>query len=223
MDLNDQINFLNFWIAKERGAYYTIAELESLLDFGQMSVFDDLYQKYATSQRIKDALAPFKSVYNFTTLTSGYVIVPDDDYIKFLDLQIYFNISDRRVYYPVKLINEDERADRLNSQIDPVTSTSPIGEQTAVKTFRLYPAHAYNGNVTYLRRPVKPVFGYNVISGRVIVYNPATSTQLEWGQDWINTILIKALKSIGINIKEADVSGFAEAASQANYTGLNMM
>lgn len=223
MDLNDQINFLNFWIAKERGAYYTIAELESLLDFGQMSVFDDLYQKYATSQRIKDALAPFKSVYNFTTLTSGYVIVPDDDYIKFLDLQIYFNISDRRVYYPVKLINEDERADRLNSQIDPVTSTSPIGEQTAVKTFRLYPAHAYNGNVTYLRRPVKPVFGYNVISERVIVYNAGTSTQLEWGQDMINTILIKSLKLIGINIKESDVSGFAEAASQANYTGLNMM
>jgi len=223
MDLNDQINFLNFWIAKERGAYYTIAELESLLDFGSMSVFNDLHPKYATSQRIKDALAPFKQVYNFTTLTSGYVIVPDDDYIKFLDLQIYFNISDRRVYYPVKLINEDERADRLNSQIDPVTSTSPIGEQTAVKTFRLYPTHAYNGNVTYLRRPVKPVFGYSVISGRVIVYDAGTSTQLEWGQDWINTILIKSLKSIGINIKEADVSGFAEAASQANYTGLNMM
>jgi hypothetical protein len=223
MDLNDQINFLNFWIAKERGAYYTIAELESLLDFGSMSVFNDLHPKYATSQRIKDALAPFKEVYNFTTLTSGYVIVPDDDYIKFLDLQIYFNISDRRVYYPVKLINEDERADRLNSQIDPVTSTSPIGEQTAVKTFRLYPVHTYNGNVTYLKRPVRPVFGYSVISSRVIVYNAGTSTQLEWGQDWINTILIKALKSIGINIKEADVSGFAEAASQANYTGLNMM
>lgn len=223
MDLNDQLNFLNFYIAKERGAYYTIAELESVLDYGQMSLFDDLYQKYATSQRIKDALAPFKEVYNFTTLTSGYVIVPDDDYIKFLDLQIYFNISDRRVYYPVKLINEDERADRLNSQIDPVTSTSPIGEQTAVKTFRLYPVHTYNGNVTYLKRPVRPVFGYSVISSRVIVYNAGTSTQLEWGQDWINTILIKALKSIGINIKEADVSGFAEAASQANYTGLNMM
>jgi hypothetical protein len=39
----------------------------------------------------------------------------------------------------------------------------------------------------------------------------------------INTILIKSLKLIGINIKESDVSGFAEAASQANYTGLNMM
>jgi hypothetical protein len=39
----------------------------------------------------------------------------------------------------------------------------------------------------------------------------------------INEILIKALKSISINIKDGDVSGFAEAASQANYTGLNMM
>jgi len=223
MDLNEQINFLNFWVSKERGVFFTVPELEDLLDFGQMSVFNDFYQKYATSQRIKDALIPFKETYNFTTLTSGYVIVPDDTYIKFLDLQIYFNISDRRIYYPVKLLNEDERADRLNSQIDPVTTTSPIGEQTAVRTFRLYPTHAYNGNVTYLRRPVKPVYGYDVISGRVIVYNPSTSTQLEWGQDMINEILIKALKSISINIKDGDVSGFAEAASQANYTGLNMM
>lgn len=223
MDLNDQINFLNFWIAKERGAYYTIAELESLLDFGSMSVFNDLHPKYATSQRIKDALAPFKQVYNFTTLTSGYVIVPDDDYIKFLDLQIYFNISDRRVYYPVKLINEDERADRLNSQIDPVTSTSPIGEQTAVKTFRLYPTHAYNGNVTYLKRPVRPVFGYSVISGRVIVYDAGTSTQLEWSSDWVNVILMKSLLSLGINIKDSDITNFAQAKTESNYVGINML
>lgn len=222
MNINDCLNFLNFFIAKERGAYYSISELEAVLDAGQMSLFDDLHRKYATSQNIKDALAPFKEVYNFTTLTSGYVIVPNTDYLKFLDLQIYFNISDRTVYYPVKLVNEDERADRLNSQLDPVTITSPIGEQTASKTFRLYPVHAYNGNVTFLRRPVAPVFGYSVISGRVIVYDAGTSTQLEWGADWINIILIKALASIGINIKEADISGFAQAKSEANYMGINM-
>lgn len=222
MDLNDQINFLNFYIAKERGAYYTIPELESVLDVGQMSVFEDLHQKYATSQRIKDALSPFKVVYNFTTAVSGYVIVPDTTYLKFLDLQIYFQISNRTIYYPVKLINEDERADRLNSQLDPVTITSPIGEQITTKTFRLYPASAYNGNITYLRRPVKPVFAYSIISQRVIVYNAGASTQLEWGQDWVNVILVKSLLSLGINIKEADIAGFAEAKSQANYAGLNM-
>ena len=64
MDLNDQINFLNFYIAKERGMYYTISELMALLDIGSMSVFNDNHRKYATSQNIKDSLAPFKEVYN---------------------------------------------------------------------------------------------------------------------------------------------------------------
>jgi len=223
MDLNGQLDFLNFWVSKERGVYFTIPELENLLDVGQMAVFNNLHPKYATSQRIKDALSPFKETYNFTTAVSGYVIVPDTNYLKFLDLQIYFQISDRTIFYPVKLINEDERADRLNSQLDPVTITSPIGEQTTTKTFRLYPIGTYNGTVSYLRRPVKPVYGYSVISGRVIVYDPNTSTQLEWGQDWTTTVLIQALRSIGINIHEADVSGFAEQASAVNYTGLNMI
>lgn len=222
MDLNDQLNFLNFYINKSLGAYYTVPELESVLNVGQMSLFEDLHPKYATSQRVKDALAPFKSIYNFTTAISGYVIVPDTNYLKFLDLQTYFQISNRTIYYPVKLINEDERANRLNSQTDPVTITSPVGEQIAQKTFRLYPIGVYNGNITYLRRPVAPVFAYNVISGRVIVYDSAGSTQLEWGQDWINIILIKALKSVGINIGEADVLGFAQTMSEANYAGLNM-
>jgi len=104
-----------------------------------------------------------------------------------------------------------------------VTSTSPIGEQTAVKTFRLYPTHAYNGNVTYLKRPVRPVFGYSVISGRVIVYDAGTSTQLEWSSDWVNVILMKSLLSLGINIKDSDITNFAQAKTESNYVGINML
>ena len=167
MNLDDIFNFLNFYINKFTGSWYTIEELEDLLDFGQMALYSDLKPKYATSQLIKDALSPFRETYNFTTQISGYVIVPDSTYLDLLDIQIYFQVSNRTVYYPVDLVNEDTRAQRLNSQIDPVTITSPIGEQTAPRTFRLYPIGVYNGNVTYLRRPIKPVFGYSVISGRI--------------------------------------------------------
>ena len=151
------------------------------------------------------------------------MIVPATDYLDLLDIQIYFQVSNRTIYYPVKLYNEDERAERLNSQIDPVTVTSPIGEQTAPKTFRLYPASAYNGNVTYLRRPVAPVFGYNLISGRVIVYNSSTSTQLEWRDTEIPLILIKSLNSIGINIGSTEIQGWAQVKSQANYSNINRL
>ncbi len=221
MNLNDIFNFLNFYINKFTGSWYTIEELEDLLDFGQMALYSDLKPKYATSQLIKDALSPFRETYNFTTQISGYVIVPDSTYLDLLDIQIYFQVSNRTVYYPVDLVNEDTRAQRLNSQIDPVTITSPIGEQTAPRTFRLYPIGVYNGNVTYLRRPIKPVFGYSVISGRIIVYDPNTSTQLEWRETEIPSIIIKALSSIGINIGSQEVMQWSEIKCQQNYLNTN--
>jgi len=221
VNLNDIFNFLNFYINKFTGSWYTIEELEDLLDFGQMALYSDLKPKYATSQLIKDALSPFRETYNFTTQISGYVIVPDSTYLDLLDIQIYFQVSNRTVYYPVDLVNEDTRAQRLNSQIDPVTITSPIGEQTAPRTFRLYPIGVYNGNVTYLRRPIKPVFGYSVISGRIIVYDPNTSTQLEWRETEIPSIIIKALSSIGINIGSQEVMQWSGIKSQQNYLNTN--
>ena len=221
MNLNDIFNFLNFYINKFTGSWYTIEELEDLIDMAQMALYSDLKPKYATSQLIKDALSPFRETYNFTTQISGYVIVPDSTYLDLLDIQIYFQVSNRTVYYPIDLVNEDTRAQRLNSQIDPVTITSPIGEQTAPRTFRLYPIGVYNGNVTYLRRPIKPVFGYSVISGRIIVYDPNTSTQLEFRETEIPSIIIKALSSIGINIGSQEVMQWSEIKSQQNYLNTN--
>jgi len=221
MNIQEVCNYINFWANKKTGAYFSPEEVVNAVDRGQMALYSDLKPKYAVSQWIKDALSPFRSSYNFTTLVSGYVIVPDTTYLDLLDIQIYFQVSNRTIYHPIMLINEDERANRLNSQLDPVISTNPVGEQTAPRTFRLYPSSAYNGNVTYLRRPVKPVFDYTVVSGRVIVYNPSGSTQLEWRESELSTIMIKALASLGINLSDQEIGQFAELKSSENYQGVN--
>ena len=65
MNLQEAFDFLNFWINKYTGAWYTIPELELIVDRGQMSLYEDLQPQYATSQRIKDALSPFRAKYNF--------------------------------------------------------------------------------------------------------------------------------------------------------------
>lgn len=157
MNIQEVVNYLNFYINKVTGSWYTVSEATEVLDRGQFALYSDLKAKYATSQYVKDALSPFRETYNFTTAVSGYVIVPSNtNYLDLLNLQIYFQISDRTVYYPVKLVNEDEISDRLNSQIDPVTVTSPIGEQTSLRTFKLYPTGTYNGNVVFLRPPLSP-------------------------------------------------------------------
>lgn len=225
MILPDVFDRLNFYINKFTGSWYTIPELENLTDAGQIALYSDFKPKYATSQLIKDALSPFRAVFNFTPsdMISGFVIVPpDSDYLDLLDIQIEFGISNRTMYYPVDLINEDERANRLNSQIDPVTVTSPIGEQAAPRYFLLYPVgNQYTGRVTYFKRPIKPVFGYSVISGRVIVYDPNTSTQLLWRDTEINQLILKSLEIAGINLTEGELAQFAEQKTQSNWTGIN--
>lgn len=221
MNLQDVFNELNFYINKFTGSYYTIEELENLVDIGSMALYADLKPKYAISQLAKEALSPFKQVYNFTTQVSGYVIVPDTSYLDLLDLQIFFQVSNRTVYFQPQALNEDTRAAVLNSQEDPVTNTSPAMEQVAPRTFRLYPTGVYNGNVTYLTRPVKPVFGYTVISGRVIVYNSLTSTQLQWRESEIDLIIIKAVQAAGFNLTAADVQAWTEAKTSQNYVNMN--
>ena len=226
MTLQEAFDFLNFWINKYTGAWYTIPELEQICDRGQLSLYDDLSAKYATSQRIKDALVPFRATYNFTPVNtiSGVVVVPSNsDLMNLLDVQVRYSDSVRTHYVSVKMYNEDEISMRLMSQIDPIDSTSPIGEVIAPRYYRIYPTQGYTGTVTYFRRPKKPVFNYTVISGRVIVYNPIGSVELEFPENWQNAVLAKALSSIGINIGEQDIMQYAELKTQANYTGQNMV
>lgn len=304
MNIKECVDFINFWIRKERGAFYTIEESIELIDRGQVAYYNDLIPKYATSQIIKDSLSPFRAKYSFTpyNVVNGLITVPNYTFragIKGLTgVSLGFNksitsvmslgdgvtvesisnnstnfietvVSDREIefpiyivpyinispnyelgnvfvekynddgqtnyldlldisvqvngnYYAVKMINEDELSNRLNSQIDPVTYTAPVGEMTQLRKIQLYPkTNNYTGTVSYMRKPIKPVYGYTVTGGRTIVYDPLTSTQLEWRESDINMVLLKALSSIGINLSDGEVSQFAEVKSQQNYQGVN--
>jgi hypothetical protein len=301
MNIKECVDFINFWIRKERGAFYTIEESIELIDRGQVSYYNDLISKYATSQIIKDSLSPFRAKYTFTSINivDGCITIPnytfrtgirgltttslgfnksitsvmsandkirvesvsnifrdnilsvtssreinftatsvivspnyelgnifidkynDDGQTNYLDL-LDVSIQVNGIYYAVKLVNEDELSNRLNSQIDPVVASAPVGEVLQLRKIQLYPkVNSYTGSVSYMRKPLKPVYGYTVTGGRTIVYDPATSTQLEWRESDVNMVLLKALSSIGINLSDAEVSQFAEVKSQQNYQGVN--
>ena len=100
----------------------------------------------------------------------------------------------------------------LKSQLRPVSTSLPIAKDTATG-FQIYPQVAQTGFYNYLRRPVKPVFGYTT-SGRTITYDSATSTQLEFTDVYINNIISIALKFWGINMAEQDIQVFAQNQTQ---------
>lgn len=196
-----------------------------------MSLFSDYQPKYATSQRIKDALSPFKDNYTFTTAdtANGIITVPSPtalvnpkNYLNLLSISItYTDTNGIPREREVEVLNEDEITQRKNSQIDTPTATAPIAESTGFGIWQLWPAQTYSGIVRFLRRPKAPFFAYNTISGRVIVYEPANSIQLEWPEQYQDDVLIKALQSAGVNLDDNEIAQFAELKSSQNFTGQN--
>lgn len=182
MNIKEAVDYLNFWIRKERGAFYSIEESVNLIDISQKAYFNDIMPRYATSQIIKDTLQPFKEtqLFNPSTTTNGMITISNVDYYDLLDCTIEYNQDGRDSFFSIKMTNEDELADKLNSQINPPSATSPIGQMFTTRlnspTFhqytqyqiQLYPKQdIYSGFIYYMRKPKKPVYAYTVVGEEV--------------------------------------------------------
>lgn len=220
MDLNEGYTLLNFYINKAQGGWYAPEELTRLVVRAQTTLYNTYYTKYATSQRLDDALAPFKVDFQFTLLTTpnGLITTPED-YLDLLGIYTIVtggdNITRKKA---VEIVNEEEVVIRINSQMVPVTVDDPIGIIKSDWNVQLYPDQPQAGIMMYLREPVAPYFAYSVVSGRVIVYDQANSVQLEWSDKDIESILLIALNGLGINLSEADILQWSEMKTQQNFT-----
>lgn len=221
MDLNESYILLNFYINKAQGGWYSPEELTRIVDRAQRTLYNTYYTKYSTSQRLDDAMAPFKVDFQFTNgSTVGGLISTPDDYLDLLGLYTLVTGSDNVTRKcPVEIVSEEELVYRINSQVVPVDVNNPIGIIKATWDIQLYPAQPQAGIMMYLRKPISPFYAYTVMSGRVIVYDQAHSVQLEWSDKDIETIILIALNGIGINLSEQDVLQWSEIKTQQNFTG----
>jgi len=222
MDLQVVHNLVNFLLNKAQGAWYSPEDIDDLiLDPGQISLYNDYYSRYATTQRLDDALAPFKAApFTFTNGdTPGGLVNTPPEYFDLLDIYTLVtgadNVTRRK---PCPVVEEDEVTYRMNSQIDVASTDGPFCRITTNWDVQLYPEVPQTGVLTYLRRPAKPIFVYTG-TGRNIVYDPTLSTQLEWGDTQILSVVIKGLGLIGINIGEQDIMQWSELKDQQNIAG----
>jgi hypothetical protein len=220
MNIQDIHNFILFVLDKEQDGFVTHAEIDRSLDASQMTLFNNYFNnpkiqsgdKYYKSQRVNDALSPFKDKYTFLNADtpSGVITLPND-FMNVLSLYttVYNATLARNVYTAVEILAEDELIERLESQVIPVSQSDPICIMNKLNRIQLFPEIPQSGGVYYLRRPVKPVFAYTQV-GRVITYNSGSSVQLEWRQDDIMNIIVGALSYLGLNLSSGDVMQYAE-------------
>lgn len=201
--ISDIHTLVQFIERKERGTFTTPSQIDMLLDTGQLEVYEDYFKLYGINQVVHDAINPFKVNYQFTSAADGTVTLPSN-YIHLLPN--VFTVTGSTVN-KVRLVNEDEYVDAITSQLRPVTLTKPIAKDYG-NGFNLYPQSLQVGFLTYLRRPATPVYAYTQV-GRVITYNAAGSTQIEFEDVYINKIIAKALGYLGINLAEQDITEFS--------------
>lgn len=211
MDLQESYNFLLFWVNKFQGSWYPPEELDAITDKGQLSYYKDCFIKYGTGQRLNDALAPFKKIIPFATDSTGLLVSPID-YMDLIDIIT----TPGGVRVPCPVVNDDEITNRVKSQVIPMSITAPFAEEVSDWNYQLYPQQQQSGFISYFSRPPKPFFSYTVVSGRVIVYNKFSSTQLGWGDDEVLPVLIKTLSTIGINLSAMDLAQWADQKDKEN-------
>lgn len=225
MNIKEVHDRFNIAVRKEHGGSFNPIEVDRLLDIAQMELFNSYYGNvktfdpvaqratfaYGASQRINDALSPFKSQVTFTTTdTPGGVLTLPTNYLYLISLTttVYNSTIGRNINYPVSVVNEEELQSRLESQIVPVALTGPIAVINSGKKIQLFPTSPQSGFVWFFRRPAIPNMSFTQ-AGRVITYVPGSSQDLEWGEQEIHNIINKAVSLAGLSMSSQDLVGYS--------------
>lgn len=207
MNISEIHDFIDLICSKERGGFNTPAEKDEALDRASLTLFEFYRPNYARTIEAKEALSPFRRTYNYTTNSTGEISIStgfDFTHLLAMDVLVVDTSATAAGFNPnrrfdVSFANEDELANRKNSQTNPPIATAPLADIVGVGWYNLFPQQVHTGTIYYLKRPSKPIYGYTQV-GRVITYNQLTSTQLEWQEPTLNSVIFLALRFLGINL-----------------------
>ena len=207
-NINDIYNILLYIARKQRGVFISPDEAMTILDNGQLELTQKGFEQFQINQTIVDILSPFKEKVQTTTQSDGQCVMPSN-YAHLLGsvYTIYGSTVNA-----VKFVNEDELPLVLTNLLRPVNLSNPIAIDSALG-FQVFPNTAQTIFYTYLRSPVKPYLAYTQV-GRTVTYDPANSIQIEFYDIYINNIISRALKYLGINIDEQGIEQFAVMQQQ---------
>jgi hypothetical protein len=109
---------------------------------------------------------------------------------------------------PVIFTTHGEKSMRLNSQINYPESDNPIGVNYNTY-FQVYPDDMSRGRITYIRKPLDPVWGYTTVNSAP-VYNSGTSQDFELPEAMHMRICQKILEYYGVSLRDGELLNVTE-------------
>lgn len=160
--------------------------------------------EFGQNERIRDSISPliYSAVLPINS-TTGIASRPSDyEYVDAM-WSIYGN-------YNIRFAQQDRLDSYVHSEIDPVV-TNPV-YLIQHEGFKFFPERPYGDNqakLSYVRTPPSIVWGYNLDSNGVPVWNPATSQDPVWSDTDCLQIIVRALMLAGVNLQFSTVMQYA--------------
>ena len=231
MNINDMYLICQFAINKAQNGYLSPSQFNTIINQAQVSYQNYLlgefqqyqYGKsqsrigYSQNENIRQRLTPLIAE---TTLTinvlSGKVTYPTD----YVQTDAIRTTGFDRVRY----VQQDSLFSYYNSKIDPI-ATNPIYliEPTG---FQFYPITIGSAILTYVKNAPTMTWAYTLDANSRPVYAPPGQTQPPvqvpvsgsvnpvWDDVDLLEIIARALKLVGLNLKDGDVQQYANAVTQ---------
>ena len=226
MTIDEVYKFINFIVKKSNaGGYVTPFEFNLLINRAQIQYFNKLYGNqndyrydrpvpkisYAVTEKISNSLSPFLSDKTTVTIDANGQCTTPTDMIQMV--AVTKEVSGKE--YEITRVEQDRVANNLSSYYDAPDTEFPIYAQLRTK-LQFYPKTLASASVIYLKKPTNMAWAFTTVSGRY-VYEPLLSVQPLWSDVDMNEVMYIALSYIGVNLKDQEVSQFANIKTQ---TGL---
>jgi len=172
-------------------------------------------QSYQITQQISDEIRPFIISTTLNKTGNGFNI--PTNMLAFSSIRYDYTYLDadgvgHSVIQPVEFVTDGELSVRLNNYIKYPTLEYPVVAYIN-NQFRIYPDAITNVTLTYVRKPVTPVYGYT-LNGDFVIYDPATSVQLEWPEILHPDFAVRCARYLGVTIREEELYQMAMARIQ---------
>lgn len=155
----------------------------------------------AMTDNVVSRLTPFQ-LESTISLVSGAATKP----VNFNKLLSMLTPNDYRVYR----VEENRLSERIKDSIDPIDEPNAFYVETKT-SWVVYPSTIANVRVKYLRLPVDIVWNYTIDGQGRPVYNPTGSVSPEWMDNDIDELIARALKILGVSIKENALVSYGQS------------
>lgn len=225
INVNEVKIFIDFIANKEQsGTAYTITQLNNAFQAANIDLFklryglpEDYVQgmplskmAYENTQKIKDDLRVFKEITTIAVDQYGIMILPSN-YVHKTAIQ-YLKVTNQKdcdappLVSPkeVEIIDDDKWSERIGSTIKKPTLNFPVCNFLK-DSIRFEPKNLGEVELSYLRTPIMPVWGYTFVDG-VETYNATTSINIEWNEILFTDFAKLVLNYLSINLKDQELN-----------------